>query len=69
MLTSRFFASYHGVLKALRLYNPQQSEVNIGIAGITTLIPLVAVGKLRPMFPYAVMLIVLDIVNGIGGTS
>ena len=62
-----FFGAFHGVLQATNVANPgpESHEINIAIASVSTLSPLVAVSKLRPMLPYACILIVLDIINGI----
>ncbi len=39
-------------------------EDNILMSAFASLTPLVVVGKLRPTLPYAVMLIVIDCING-----
>ena len=51
--------------KLLYLYNPQPPEMNMLTASFISLAPLLAVGSLRAMLPYGVMLIVLDALNGI----
>jgi hypothetical protein len=60
-----FFASYHCFRKVLKLYVPQPPEMNVMSAAVLSIIPLVAVPSLRPMVPYAIMLIGLDALNGI----
>jgi hypothetical protein len=65
-----FFAFFHGFRKSLQLYLPPTSpdkQVDFlqisAIAAATTLVPVVALPKLRYMFPYAVFLIAMDGVN------
>lgn len=59
-----FFASYHIVRKSLNLYSPKQSmEMNIAIASLTASAPLAIIPSLRPMFPYGIVLVVLDAVS------
>ena len=60
-----FFASYHGIRKALKLYVDQPAEMNVSTAAVATMFPLVVVPSLRPMVPYAIMMIGLDAINGI----
>eukprot|EP01038_Epipyxis_sp_PR26KG_P012962 gene12962-17378_t len=64
-LFAGFFGSYHGIRKTLQFYNPQPAEVNVTAAGTVCIIPLIAIGSLRPMIPYAIMLVALDAINGI----
>ena len=61
-----FFASYHATRKALKLYyDPNQSNPeNMGMAAGLTVAPLITFGSLRPMLPYAAVLIALDAING-----
>ena len=65
IINDSFFGAYHGVRKTLNLYNPQPAEVNIGIAASITLAPLVAVPKMRGLLPYGVIMILLDVFNGV----
>ena len=58
------FGTYHGLRKALHIYYPQPIEENILTASCCTVFPLVAFNSLRPLIPYAVMLIALDAVSG-----
>lgn len=60
-----FFGSYHGIRKVLKLYNPQPPEVNVLMAAVMCISPLIVVPKLRPLIPYSVMLVGLDALNGI----
>jgi hypothetical protein len=53
-------------LQTLTTFSPYPKEVNIGISAITSLAPLVVMPALRKLFPYGLMLIGLDIINGIG---
>lgn len=59
-----FFAAYHGLRKAFSLYSGQPKEANIAMATVASVVPLVTLPPLRPMIPYGLMLIVLDIANG-----
>jgi len=60
-----FFAGYHVVRKSMNLYDPMQTQqANIAIASITASAPLAIIPSLRPMFPYGIVLIVLDAVSG-----
>lgn len=63
-----FFGAYHCILQSAKFLNPtpNATEMNVGIASVSTLAPLVTLPKLRPLLPYAVMLIVLDVINGMG---
>ena len=60
-----FFASYHGLRKVLKLYYPQSAEMNVLMATGISVVPLIVMPSLRPMIPYAIMLIGLDAINGI----
>ena len=60
------FAGYHAARKSLKLYEPCMSnEVNVATATGITMAPLIAFKALRPIAPYAVVLIILDCLNGI----
>ena len=60
------FAGYHAARKTLKLYDPTMSgEVNVMTAMGITMTPLVALKALRPMAPYALVLVLLDCLNGI----
>jgi hypothetical protein len=62
----RFFGSYHGLRKTLRIVLPEQAmEENLATAGVITITPLALVPSMRPMVPYAIMMIVLDAINGL----
>lgn len=60
-----FFASYHGIRKVLKLYVDQTPEMNVATAAVLCTTPLVVMSSLRPMMPYAIMMIGLDAINGI----
>lgn len=60
-----FFASYHGYRKALHMYFPQPAENNVFLAAALSLTPVAAIPALRFMFPYGVVLIGLDAINGL----
>lgn len=65
-LYGAFFGGYHGLRKALHVAFPKNSaEGNLAAAGVLSLIPLGVLPLLRHMFPYGVMLIALDAVNGL----
>lgn len=64
-----FFAAYHLNLQTLTTFSPYPKEFNIGLSAVTTLAPLVVMPPLRKMFPYGLMLITLDIINGIGSSA
>ena len=52
------FAGYHATRKSLKLYDPSMSgEVNVMTAMGITMTPLVVLKALRPMAPYAVVLV------------
>ena len=59
-----FFSLYHGMRRTLKLYYPQPPEMNVLTALTFSLTPLVAMPKMRPMIPYAIMLVGLDAING-----
>ena len=59
-----FFGTYHGMRKVLKLYVPQEPEENILTAAALSIIPLIAMPKLRPWIPYSIMLVALDALNG-----
>ncbi len=65
MYVFRFFGSFQGVRKILKLYNPQPPEVNITLASTICMAPLLVVPKLRPMLPYGALMILIDVLNGI----
>lgn len=58
-----FFAFYHGLRKTLQVYVPQPVEENIAIAAGISLIPVGTMKQLRPLFPYGILLVVLDAFN------
>jgi hypothetical protein len=60
-----FFALYHGTRKVLKLYVEQPAEMNVATATALSTSPLIILPSLRPMVPYAIMLIALDAINGI----
>jgi hypothetical protein len=57
------------VLQFAKFLNPgvENAPVNIAVASVGTLAPLIVLPKMRALFPYACMLIVLDIINESGG--
>lgn len=59
----RFFGAYHGSRKALQLAVPLPKESNMITAAALCITPLVAMGSLRPLIPYAVMLVAIDAFN------
>ena len=59
----RFFGAYHAARKVLHLTVPQNKETNILTAACLSIAPLVAIGSLRPMVPYSVMLVAIDAFN------
>jgi hypothetical protein len=60
-----FFAGYHALRKSLNMYDPMMTqETNIVISSFISSAPLAIVPKMRPMFPYGIVLIVLDAVSG-----
>lgn len=64
LLSLRFFGSYHGLRKALNLYNPQPPEWNVITAAACTITPLIFIRRFRPLIPYSIMLVGLDAFNG-----
>jgi hypothetical protein len=54
---------YHGVRKTLQYAVPQPLENNIIAAAALSITPLVAIGSLRPLIPYSVMLVAIDAFN------
>lgn len=61
-----FFGSYHGMRRILKMYYPQSPEMNVATSAALCITPLVFLnrGKLRPLIPYSIMLVVLDAING-----
>ena len=59
-----FFAGYHGTRKVLKLYYPQAPEMNVFTAASICVSPLIIIPSLRPMIPYAIMMVGLDALNG-----
>lgn len=65
-LFGAFFGGYHGLRKTLHVVFPTQSaESNLAAAGALSLIPVGVLPALRHMFPYGVMLVALDAINGL----
>lgn len=62
---SRSFGFYHGMRKSLALYVPMEPEMNVTIAAVTTISPMIVLPNLRPMIPYAVVMIIMDAINGL----
>lgn len=67
MCRFRFFSSYHGCRAALKICFLQSKEENILSAGVLSLSPLAVFSSLRPMIPYAVLLVGLDAFNDLYG--
>lgn len=61
----RFFALYHGTRKVVALYARQPPEMNVAIAGVVSILPMLASRTTRKMIPYGLVMIVLDAVNGL----
>ena len=60
----RFFGAYHGIRKTLLTYNPHiPQEANVALATTISITPLIVMPKGRPIIPYAIFLIVLDVAN------
>jgi hypothetical protein len=64
-LYDSFFAAYHGARKTLRVFVPLSPEMNIAVAGLFSCTPIAIVPTLRPMFPFALVMIGLDAYNGL----
>ena len=60
-----FFGAYHGARKVYHLYVPLSPEMNVGAAAATVLTPIMVLPALRPLFPYAAVMIALDAFNGL----
>lgn len=60
-----FFGFYHGMRKTLKFYVPLDPEMNVGIAAGSCLAPMALLPKLRPLIPYALVMIGTDVINGI----
>ena len=57
-----FFGVYHSLRRIFWLADPslRPIDTNVPLAGIISLAPVAVLPKFRPLFPYGVMLIVLD---------
>uniref|UniRef100_A0A7S3HI91 Mitochondrial import inner membrane translocase subunit TIM22 n=1 Tax=Spumella elongata TaxID=89044 RepID=A0A7S3HI91_9STRA len=62
-LFAGFFGTYHAARKVLQMAVPQDKLTNIVTAATLTISPLLAVGSLRPLIPYSVMLVAIDAFN------
>jgi hypothetical protein len=51
--------------KTLKFYVPLDPEMNVGIAAGSCLAPMALLPKLRPLIPYALVMIGTDVINGI----
>lgn len=60
-----FFGLYHGMRKTLKFYAPLSPEMNVTAAAVSCVVPMTIVPTFRPMIPYAVVMILMDVVNGI----
>jgi hypothetical protein len=64
-LVFSFFGFYHGMRKGSKIYLPITSEQSVGVAAISCVLPMIVLPTFRPMIPYALAMIVMDVVNGV----
>jgi hypothetical protein len=64
---NRFFGAYHAARKVLQITVPQNRETNMITAAAVCITPLIAIGSLRPLVPYSVMLVAIDAFNELSG--
>jgi hypothetical protein len=62
-----FFGLYHTLRRTFWLADPsfRPVDTNVPLAGVAALAPVIVLPKYRPLFPYGVMLIILDGINSV----
>jgi hypothetical protein len=51
--------------KTLKFYAPLSPEANVATAAASCVVPMAIIPSFRPMIPYAIAMILMDVINGI----